>query len=172
MNKIIITIVLLLFPLVGNSSEWYNQVEFYLGIENTLYQSPQCEKFTPSSSSESYSSKTTSNLGFKYYLKEMGDWRFYYNQTHASCVLNQDRNTYDASGLFLDLNPFDRLRLYGGIDFLNSENLVLNVYGFNYRLFGDKKRSFSFKCTIRDTKREKEYIHSYRGCGGAITYRF
>ena len=75
--------------------KWFDYRELYLGIEHTSNKtSPQCID-------SGVNDRLTSNLGFTQNIFVSTDRKFHFNAkyTHHSCVLNSDRNTYDAFGV-------------------------------------------------------------------------
>lgn len=77
--------------------------DIFVGIDNASVTSPQCFK-------EGINNKLTSNLGAKLNLYTTEDNKMKTNlkYTHHSCVYNRDRNLYDAFGLELEYQLFNR----------------------------------------------------------------
>ncbi len=102
MNRLIPTIMILLIfimmPLkVVYAGKFFAYGKVYLGAEHVFKAiSPQCEPGPRSNT-------LTSNLGVVINIYQSNNKKFEINTryTHHSCVLNRDRNSYDAGGLEL-----------------------------------------------------------------------
>jgi len=81
-------------PNNANASNFFNDAGIYLGLDYTKDQSPQCVK-------DSFDDRGTSNLGVWFNIWESSKENIRVNTryTHHSCYLGQDDIMYDAIGV-------------------------------------------------------------------------
>ena len=92
----LVGVIVALSSLVKADDNWFEFSEVFIGIDNTVTTSPQCDNDGPND-------HLTSNGGFRQNVYISDDEQFFSNlkYTHHSCAINPDQRGYDAIGLEL-----------------------------------------------------------------------
>jgi len=87
----------------GCTGNYITGASVYSGLDYPRGTSPQCKK-------NGADDKSTSNFGAKVFLFESNDskWKTNLKYTHHSCAFSPDRNTYDALGVELEYQIWER----------------------------------------------------------------
>jgi hypothetical protein len=105
---IVLALALVIVLLTGCSAPtgtYFNKATIYAGLDQTKNPSPQCTDEGPDN-------KATSNVGAKLNIYQSADERFRLNTkyTHHSCAFNPDDDEYDAVGVELEYDIWNRKR--------------------------------------------------------------
>ena len=149
--------------------KFISSTEYSVGVDDTGKPSPQC------TSEGDYSQTLTSNINFKVYFAEGERLSLGGIQAHASCVANQDRNTYDATGAFLKWDVTNYISMSISGEYFYDYREWVTAYNISYTVAesADKKSKLSISCTMRDIKeRSLESQLNYKGCGPSVSLRF
>ncbi len=103
MAILVIALVLSFLNKAQAHGRWFNEAGVFIGLDNTLKQSPQCQV-------NPVDNKGTSNLGawLNVWQSDSGRVQVNTKYTHHSCALGVDRNGYDAVGIEFRWTIFKR----------------------------------------------------------------
>lgn len=138
-----------------------NALDFYVGLDETANQSPQCR-------SGDYSDTLTSNGGVKQDALEY--FSLFY--LHHSCAFNADRNSFDMLGIDLTI-PIWRLTFSGGVGYLVDDWEQFYNYGARFLVFesNDKTYQLNLKYTQHVADLTEFDFYDYKGAGVEFIYK-